>query len=93
VPKGPQRKGALCQWACNDFGLGACNATPAGLAFLHRLVTAAHLVMNNMGSCGIRLVALMLGLAGVGPFGGLSYGAQQKTATKMQDPIIEVEAA
>jgi hypothetical protein len=49
--------------------------------------------MNNMGSCGIRLVALMLGLAGVGPFGGLSYGAQQKTATKMQDPIIEVEAA
>jgi len=66
--------------------------SPAGLAFLHRLQVAAHLVMNNMGNCGIRLVALMLGLAGAGPFVGLSYGAQQKVATNMQEAIVQYEA-
>ncbi len=66
--------------------------SPAGLAFLHRLQVAAHLVMNNMGNCGIRLVALMLGLAGVGPFVGLSYGSQQKAATNMQEAIVQYEA-
>jgi len=65
--------------------------SPAGLAFLHRLVTAAHFVMNNMGNCGIRLVALMLGLAGVGPFVGLSYGTHQKMATDMLEGILQYE--
>ena len=65
--------------------------SPAGLAFLHRLVSAAHLVMNNMGTCGIRMVALMLGLAGVGPFVGLSYGAHQKIAATMEESILLYE--
>lgn len=65
--------------------------SPAGLAFLQRLVLAAHLVMNNLGNCGIRLVAAMLDLAGLGPFIGLSYGAHQKVAMNMQEGILKYE--
>jgi len=32
-----------------------------GLAFLHRLVVAIHLVCTEVGACGIRLVCLLIG--------------------------------
>ncbi|MBI4869010.1 MAG: hypothetical protein HY816_18885 [Candidatus Wallbacteria bacterium] len=66
--------------------------SPMGLDFLHRLVVAAHLVMNNMGACGLRMVALMLGLAGLGPFVGLSYGAHQEISEKLQKAVLEYES-
>ena len=48
-----------------------------GLAFLHRLVLALHLVCVEIGACGIRLVCLVLQLTGLNRFVGASYGTQQ----------------
>lgn len=39
-----------------------------GLAFLHRLVMAFHLVCVEVGACGIRLVCLWLNLTGLDRF-------------------------
>jgi hypothetical protein len=50
--------------------------SPVGVAFLHRLVLAAHFVMTLLGPCGIRLVCLFLELAGLDPFVAASYGPQ-----------------
>ena len=40
-----------------------------GLAFLHRLVIAFHLVCVEVGACGIRLVCLFLNLTGLNRLG------------------------
>ena len=47
-----------------------------GLAFLHRIVIAFHLVCVEVGACGIRLVCLSLHLTGLDRFVAASYGAQ-----------------
>jgi hypothetical protein len=39
-----------------------------GLAFLHRIVIAFHLVCVEVGACGIRLVCLFLHLTGLNRF-------------------------
>src|SRR5215471_5204476 len=44
-----------------------------GLAFLHRLVIAFHLVCVEVGACGIRLVCLFLHLTGLDRFVAASY--------------------
>jgi hypothetical protein len=62
--------------------------SPDGLAFVHRLVVAAHLVFTQMGPCGIRLVCLFLKLSGLERFVGASYGPQQKLATAMEQAIV-----
>ena len=49
-----------------------------GLALLHRLVIAFHLVCVAVGACGIRLVCLFLHLTGLNRFVAASYGAQQQ---------------
>src|SRR5499427_7337765 len=49
-----------------------------GLAFLHRLVIAFHLVCVEVGACGIRLVCLFLNLTGLNRFVASSYGTQQQ---------------
>ena len=41
-----------------------------GLAFLHRLVLAFHLVCVEIGACGMRLVCLVLELTGLNRFRG-----------------------
>src|SRR5215470_8735274 len=48
-----------------------------GLAFLHRLVIAFHLVCVEVGACGIRLVCLFLRLTGLNRFVASSKGAQR----------------
>jgi hypothetical protein len=47
-----------------------------GLAFLHRRVSACHLVCVDGGACGMRLVGLCLHLTGLNRFVAASYGAQ-----------------
>ena len=49
-----------------------------GLAFLHRLVVAFHMVCVEVGACGIRLVCLFLHQTGLDRFVAASYGAQQQ---------------
>jgi hypothetical protein len=58
-----------------------------GLAFLHRLVLAFHLVCVEVGACGIRLVCLLLTLTGLDRFVAASYGAQQKVNRQVEEAI------
>jgi len=62
--------------------------SPAGVAFLHRLVLAAHLVMTLVGPCGIRLVCLFLELSGLDRFVASSYGPQQKVSVAVEKAVV-----
>lgn len=63
--------------------------SPAGFDFLHRLVVAAHLTMNWIGTCGIRLVGQFIELAGLGRVLASSYGVHQQTSTEMRQALVE----
>jgi hypothetical protein len=60
----------------------------AGLAFLHRLVVALHLVYTEVGACGIRLVCLFLRITGLNRFVGASYGTQQQVNRWVEKAIV-----
>jgi hypothetical protein len=62
--------------------------SPVGVAFLHRLVLAAHFVMTLLGPCGIRLVCLFLELTGLDQFVAASYGAQQKVSVDVEEAVV-----
>ena len=59
-----------------------------GLAFLHRLVLALHLICVEVGACGIRLVCLLLNLTGLDRFVAASYGAQQQVNVEVEQAIV-----
>jgi hypothetical protein len=59
-----------------------------GLAFLHRLVLALHLVCVEIGACGIRLVCLVLQLTGLNTVVGASYGTQQQVNRRVEEAIV-----
>jgi len=59
-----------------------------GLAFLHRLILALHVVFVEVGACGIRLVCLLLQLTGLDRFVGASYGTQQQVNRHVEEAIV-----
>ena len=59
-----------------------------GLAFLHRLVIAFHMVCVEVGACGIRLVCLFLNLTGLDRFVAASYGAQQQVNVQVEHAMV-----
>jgi len=59
-----------------------------GLAFLHRLVLAIHLVCVEVGACGICLVCLLLQLTGLNRFVGASYGTQHQVNRRVEEAIV-----
>jgi hypothetical protein len=59
-----------------------------GLAFLHRIVLAFHLVCVEVGACGIRLVCLFLTLTGLDRFVAASYGAQQQVNRRVEEAMV-----
>lgn len=63
--------------------------SPDGVAFLHRIVLAAHFVMTLLGPCGIRLVCLFLELTGLDRFVAASYGSQQEVSLDMEKGVVE----
>jgi len=60
-----------------------------GLAFLHRLVLALHLVCVEVGACGIRLVCLLLTLTGLDRFVAASYGSQQQVNRQVEQAMVD----
>src|SRR5208283_4171508 len=62
--------------------------TPAGLDFLHGLVTTAHLVFVQANDCGIRNLCSFLELSGLAEFVSSSYGAQQAVAQEMETLLV-----
>lgn len=63
--------------------------SPAGAAFLHRLVLGSHFVFTLMGPCGIRLVCRYLELTGLDQFVAASYSPHQKVSVAMEEAVIE----
>jgi hypothetical protein len=59
-----------------------------GLAFLHRIVIAFHLVCVEVGACGIRLVCLLLNLTGLDRFVAASYGAQRQVNLQVEQAMV-----
>ena len=62
--------------------------SPDGLAFLHVLLTAAHLVFVQTNDCGIRNLCWFLELSGLNEFIAPSYGAQRAVAQQMESLLI-----
>ena len=87
-------RSTLQAWRAYQDRLDACPEvvaffhSVAGLAFLHRLVLALHVVCVEIGACGIRLVCLILELAGLNRFVGASYGTQQQVNRGVEEAIV-----
>ncbi|MEI7903238.1 MAG: DUF6399 domain-containing protein [bacterium] len=62
--------------------------SPEGLAVLHRMITAAHLIFGHANDCGIRNLRAFLELSGLDEFIASSYGAQQAVAQQMESLLI-----
>ena len=63
--------------------------SPIGLAFLHRLVNAAHFEFSKNDTASIRSICNFFKLSGLSQFVASSYGAQQKVSIDMDDLIIQ----
>src|SRR6266852_2780857 len=59
-----------------------------GLACVHRLVMAFHLVCIAVGACGMRLACLFLTLSGLDRFVAASYGAQQQVNCQVEAAMV-----
>ena len=87
-------RSTLQAWRAYQDRLDACPEvvaffhSVAGLAFLHRLVIALHVVCVEIGACGIRLVCLILELTGLNRFVGASYGTQQQVNRRVEEAIV-----
>ena len=92
-------RSTLQAWQAYQERLDACPTVVAffhsvpGLAFLHRLVLALHLVCVEVGACGIRLVCLLLELTGLNRFVGASYGTQQQVNRQVEEAILAYRCA
>jgi hypothetical protein len=62
--------------------------SPDGVAFLHRLVTVAHLEFTKVGVASIHNVSNFLKACGLAPFIGSSYATQRRISNKMDKELI-----
>src|SRR5215467_3174284 len=87
-------RSTLQAWRAYHDRLDACPAVVAffqsvpGLAFLHQLVIALHLVGVEIGACGMRLVCLLLKLTGLNRFVGASYGTQHQVNRHVEAAMV-----
>jgi hypothetical protein len=87
-------RSTLQAWRAYQDRLDACPAVVAffqsgpGLAFLHRLVIALHVVCVEIGACGMRLVCLLVKLTGLRRFVGASYGTQQQVNRHVEEAMV-----
>ncbi len=61
--------------------------SPAGLAFIHRLLTLVHLIFCQAGPCGVDRVSLLMKLSGLAAFAGSSHGTQNNMSVAMRREI------
>jgi len=65
--------------------------SPDGLAFIHRLITAAHLEFTKSGAASIHNVSNFLKMCGLSAFVASSYSSQRRIACQMDQKIIAFE--
>jgi len=63
--------------------------SPDGIAFLHRLVTAAHVSFTKAGTASIHNVSDFLERSGLSPFVGSSYSSQRRVSEQLNENIIQ----
>ena len=71
-----------------DPDLVAFFESETGIAFLHRLILAAHFVISLLGSSGVRMVCLFMELSGLDQFVAACYGAQRQVNQEIEEAII-----
>ena len=62
-----------------------------GIAFLHRLILAAHFVITLLGPSGVRMVCLFMELSGLDQFVAACYGAQRQVNQAIEEAIVTYE--
>jgi len=62
---------------------------PVGIAFLHRLVTSAHVSFTKNGTASIHNVSDFLERSGLSPFVASSYSSQRRVSEQLDDNIIQ----
>jgi hypothetical protein len=72
-----------------DPALAAFLGSAAGLAFVHRLVTAAHLVFCLQGPCGLRLLSAFLRLARLDRAAAASLGACHARQARLEQAVVD----
>lgn len=72
----------------SDPALIAFFESPVGIAFLHRMVTSAHLSFTKSGTASIHNVSDFLELTGASPFLASSYSSQCRVSAQMDKNII-----
>jgi len=90
-------RGTLRHWQARQENIDADPevvaffASPAGVAFLHRLVLAAHFVISFLGVGGVRLVSAFLELSGLSQFIASSYSPQRKVSVEIEKQTCAFE--
>ena len=90
-------RGTLRHWQARqenidmDPDVVAFFTSPAGEAFLHRLVLAVHFVISFLGPGGVRLVCTFLELSGLAQFVASSYNPQRKVSVEIEKQIVAFE--
>jgi len=92
-------RSTLLEW-CHEVphgeapaGLVAFVRTPEGMAWLHRMVVAAHFSITLRAAGGTRLVSEFLELSGLSAFVGVSEGAQHALNAAMETALVAEAAA
>jgi hypothetical protein len=63
--------------------------SPVGIAFLHRLVTSAHVSFTKVGTASIHNVSDFLERSGLSPFVAASYSSQRRVSEQLNEKIIQ----
>jgi hypothetical protein len=63
--------------------------SPSGLAWIHRLIGALHLVFGQASSCGIRQLCLFLELTQLDQVVATSFGSQRQVAAELEGLLVE----
>jgi transcriptional regulator with XRE-family HTH domain len=64
-------------------------ASAEGVAWLHRQVLAAHLVITMLAGAGVRQVCTFLELSGLSAFAASSYGSQHKLNAALEEAVVD----
>lgn len=67
--------------------------SPLGLAVLHRVVVAAHVVFVELGACGIRTVCKFLQLTGLDRFVASSFESQRRVNVAVERATVDYAEA
>ncbi len=62
---------------------------PVGIAFLHRLITSAHVSFTKAGTASIHNVSDFLNRSGLSPFVASSYSTQRRVSAHLDEKIIQ----